>query len=27
VIARNIGLGLVDQQAWLKRWFMGQALS
>lgn len=27
VIARNVGLGLVDQQAWLKRWFMGQALS
>ena len=27
VIARNIGLGLVDQQAWLKRWVMGQALS
>ena len=27
VIARNIGLGLVHQQVWLKRWFMGQALS
>ena len=27
VIARNIGLGLVDEQVWLKRWFMGQALS
>jgi 2-octaprenylphenol hydroxylase len=27
VIARNVGLGLVDQQAWLKRWFIGQALS
>ena len=27
VIARNIGLGLVDQQAWMKRWFIGQALS
>jgi 2-octaprenylphenol hydroxylase len=27
VITRNIGLGLVDQQAWMKRWFMGQALS
>ena len=27
VIARNVGLSLVDQQAWLKRWFMGQALS
>ena len=27
VVARNVGLSLVDQQAWLKRWFMGQALS
>ena len=27
VVARNIGLGLVDQRAWLKRWFMDQALS
>ena len=27
VIARNVGLSLVDQQAWMKRWFMGQALS
>ena len=26
VIARNIGLSVVDQQAWLKRWFMEQAL-
>ena len=27
VVARNIGLSLVDQRAWLKRWFMDQALS
>ena len=27
VIARNIGLGLVDRRAWLKRWFMERALS
>ena len=27
VMARNVGLSLVDQQAWLKRWFIGQALS
>lgn len=27
VLARNIGLNVVDQQSWMKRWFMEQALS
>ena len=27
VLARNIGLSVVDQQLWMKRWFMQQALS
>ena len=27
VLARNIGLNVVDQQLWIKRWFMEQALS
>ena len=27
VLARNIGLNVVDQTSWMKRWFMEQALS
>lgn len=27
VLARNIGLNVVDQRSWMKRWFMQQALS
>jgi len=27
VISRNLGLSMVDQQGWLKRWFMRHAIS
>ncbi len=27
VLARNVGFNVVDQQSWMKRWFMEQALS